>query len=79
MKTAYINTLWDVIIVGAGPAGSTCANCLKYYNDNLKVLLIDQYEFPRIKICGDGIGGYTIDILSEFGLLDRFTREKFIK
>ena len=78
MNTLIKNTLWDVIIIGAGPAGSTCANYLKYYDNNLKVLLIDQHEFPRTKICGDGIGGYTIDILSEFGLFERLKNENKI-
>jgi len=78
LKRVNKDTLWDVIIVGAGPAGSTCANYLKHYNENLKVLLIDQHEFPRTKICGDGIGGYTIDILSEFGLFEKLKNENKI-
>jgi geranylgeranyl reductase family protein len=41
---------YDVIIVGAGPAGSTAA----YYTNNLKVLIIDKFDFPRDKACGGG-------------------------
>jgi geranylgeranyl reductase family protein len=42
---------YDVIIVGAGPAGSTAA----YYISGLKVLLIDKFDFPRHKACGGGL------------------------
>lgn len=42
---------YDVIIVGAGPAGSTCALFLaEKFNRN--VLLIDKENFPRDKVCG---------------------------
>jgi geranylgeranyl reductase family protein len=43
--------MYDVIVVGAGPAGSTAA----YYIDGLKTLIIDRYEFPRHKACGGGL------------------------
>ncbi|MFZ2189006.1 MAG: geranylgeranyl reductase family protein [Candidatus Moraniibacteriota bacterium] len=42
---------YDVIIVGAGPAGSTAA----YYTSGLKVLLVDKADFPRHKACGGGL------------------------
>ena len=42
---------YDVIVVGAGPAGSTAA----FYIDSLKVLIIDKYDFPRHKACGGGL------------------------
>lgn len=42
---------YDVIIVGAGPAGSTAA----YYTKGLKVLIIDKSDFPRHKACGGGL------------------------
>ncbi|NMR18798.1 geranylgeranyl reductase family protein [Cellulomonas fimi] len=43
----------DVIVVGAGPAGSTAA----YYcaSAGLTVLLLEKAAFPRDKICGDGL------------------------
>jgi menaquinone-9 beta-reductase len=44
---------FDVIIVGAGPAGSACAMTLA--NSGLKVALVDKASFPRDKICGDAI------------------------
>jgi len=43
--------IYDVVVVGAGPAGSTAA----YYIDGLKTLIIDRYDFPRHKACGGGL------------------------
>ena len=42
-----------MLVVGAGPAGSACAQQLA--RAGFKVLLADQYEFPRDKVCGDGL------------------------
>ncbi|HQA30982.1 MAG TPA: geranylgeranyl reductase family protein [Propioniciclava tarda] len=43
----------DVIVVGAGPAGSTTARYLA--TRGLNVSLLDKAEFPRDKVCGDGL------------------------
>lgn len=53
---------FDVIICGAGPAGSTCA--LGLFDAGLNVALLDKQSFPREKICGDAYGGYTYKILN---------------
>jgi geranylgeranyl reductase family protein len=45
--------MYDVIITGAGPAGSTCAReCAR---NGLKTLLLDRDNFPRSKPCGGAI------------------------
>lgn len=44
---------WDVIVIGAGPAGSTAARDLA--RGGARVLLIDRAAFPRYKACGGGI------------------------
>ena len=44
---------YDVVVVGAGPAGATAAKILA--EKKIKVLLIDKEEFPREKICGGGL------------------------
>ena len=60
---------FDVIICGAGPAGSACA--LGLHDAGLNVLLLDKQSFPREKVCGDAYGGYAYKILNtinpEFG------------
>lgn len=47
--------LYDVIIIGAGPSGTSCAYNIKRYNPEASVLLIDKAEFPRYKPCGGGV------------------------
>ncbi|HET8626673.1 MAG TPA: geranylgeranyl reductase family protein, partial [Thermomicrobiales bacterium] len=44
---------YDVIVVGAGPAGSTAAR--ECAARGLAVLLLDRAEFPRDKPCGGGV------------------------
>lgn len=47
--------IYDIAIIGAGPAGCTCALALQ--NSGLRVVLIEKETFPRDKICGDAIPG----------------------
>ena len=58
---------YDVIIVGGGPAGSSCAAYLS--KGGRTVLLLDRATFPRDKTCGDGISGRSVGILLELDLL----------
>ena len=44
---------FDVIIAGAGPAGSSAA--IHLARNGLRVLLIEQKKFPRAKLCGEFI------------------------
>ncbi|MBR6264154.1 MAG: FAD-dependent monooxygenase [Prevotella sp.] len=43
----------DVVIIGAGPAGSVCGSLLK--QAGVECLLVDQATFPRDKVCGGGL------------------------
>ena len=54
------NDPYDVAIVGAGPAGSTCA--IRLANQGLRVALIDKATFPRDKICGDAL---SLDVVNQ--------------
>jgi len=39
----------DVLIVGGGPAGSSCARRLK--QENISSIVLDKAKFPRFKPC----------------------------
>jgi geranylgeranyl reductase family protein len=43
----------DVIVVGAGPGGSAAAYHMARHG--LRVLMLEKTEFPREKVCGDGL------------------------
>ena len=58
---------YSFAIVGAGPAGATCANAL-LLGGAASVALIDRSRFPRDKVCGDGIGPGVIAILDALGM-----------
>lgn len=71
---------YDIIIIGAGPAGTTCALALK--NSGLRVLLLDKAEFPRNKVCGDAIPGRAVSVFEsvspqDAGLFRSFPRKVF--
>jgi geranylgeranyl reductase family protein len=56
----------EVVVVGAGPSGSTAAMALAKRGHD--VLMIDRKGFPRDKTCGDGIPAGAIEILYELGM-----------
>ena len=57
----------DVLVVGAGPAGSACA--LELARRGIDTLLVDQSDFPRDKICGDGLIPDAHAALARLGVL----------
>jgi menaquinone-9 beta-reductase len=63
-------TTWDLVVVGAGPAGSSAALGALRADPSLRVLLLDRAEFPRDKPCGDGIAPHVVDALAEVGAAD---------
>lgn len=60
--------VYDLIIVGAGPAGSAAA--LHASRQGLTTLLLDKEDFPRDKICGDALSGKSVTALRELNLLE---------
>lgn len=63
---------FDVLIIGAGPAGCACAYMLK--DSGLSVALIDKAQFPRDKTCGDALSA---DVSNQFGWMDSELQEAF--
>lgn len=53
----------DVIVVGAGPAGSLCAYRLA--KEGFSVLIAEKAQFPRLKLCGGGVSFKAAEMLSD--------------
>ena len=70
------NTVADVLVIGAGPAGATAAYFLSKANPELKILLVDKKVFPRPKPCGDAWCAPALSILAEMKLDGKSLLEK---
>lgn len=66
-------TPWDVVIVGAGPAGAAAAAHL--CRAGWRVLLLDRDHFPRAKPCGDCVNPAAVRELATLGVLSRVRAE----
>ena len=58
---SFDDTVADVLVVGAGPAGSHLAYLLA--GQGLQVTLIDKQAVPRAKVCGSGLSRKAMDLL----------------
>ena len=63
-----MTNLYDIIIVGAGPAGTSAA--LYASRLGLKTIILDKGSFPRDKICGDALSGKSVKYMRELDILD---------
>jgi flavin-dependent dehydrogenase len=61
---------YDLIVVGAGPAGSACA--ITAARAGAKVLLLEKDHFPRQKVCGEFVSPESLGMLHGFLEDDRF-------
>ena len=61
---------WDLVVVGAGPAGASTALAARWADPSLRVLLVDRASFPRDKACGDGVAPHVLDLLATVGVTD---------
>src|SRR6266852_1652974 len=57
---------YDLIVVGAGPAGSACA--ITVARSGARVLLLDRGSFPRHKVCGEFVSSESLQLVDS--LLD---------
>ena len=57
---------FDVLVVGAGPAGSVAAVALA--RGGARVALVDKTRFPRDKACGDLVGARGVQLLSDMAV-----------
>jgi len=55
---------YDVVIVGSGPAGSSCAKALK--DEGLSVLILEKEALPRYKTCSGVLFGQTQELVKTF-------------
>lgn len=67
---------FDVLCIGAGPAGSTAAYFLA--RQGLKVCLVDKKVFPRPKPCGDAWCAPALNILDEMGILKKMEADGIV-
>ena len=58
--------MYDVAVVGAGPAGASAA--MAAAREGARVLLLDRHDFPRDKPCGDGITPQALFELEKLGV-----------
>jgi geranylgeranyl reductase family protein len=63
-----VDPLWDVAVVGCGPAGATAALCLA--RQGVRVIAFDKQSFPREKVCGDGLMPDALRVLTRLGLIE---------
>ena len=60
---------FDIIVIGAGPAGSSCATLCA--EGGLDVMILEAARFPRDKVCGDCLNPAVWPILDRLGVSSR--------
>jgi len=72
---ATTGDIWDVLVVGGGPAGASAAYWLAERGH--RVVVVERKRFPRDKTCGDGLTPRAVKQLVDMGLeapLSRYQR-----
>lgn len=65
-----VNGIWDVAIIGGGPAGATAATL--FARAGRRTLLIDRDRFPREKVCGEFLSWDALPILELLDVVRHF-------
>jgi len=65
---------FDIVIIGAGPAGCTCAYQLA--GKGLEIAILDKDVFPRDKICGDALSA---DVINQLFRMNEKLGAEFLK
>jgi len=66
----------DVLIIGAGPAGSTAAALLR--REGFRLLVVEKQHFPRFVI-GESLLPHCMDLLQDAGLLEAVAEQRFMQ
>ncbi len=56
------SSIYDLIVVGAGPAGASAA--ISAVQNGAHVLLLERGRFPRHKVCGEFVSAESLELLS---------------
>ena len=64
----------DVLVVGAGPAGSAAA--IQLARAGARTVLVDQRVFPRDKVCGDGLISDALGAVTTLGVHEAVARDR---
>src|SRR6266446_2801144 len=67
---------YDVLIIGAGPAGSSAASLLQEHGH--RVLVLEREKFPRYHI-GESLLPFTFHPLKRLGLIEKMRQSAFVK
>lgn len=70
------NTQYDVIVVGAGPAGATAATLLAQHGR--RVVLLEREGFPRYHV-GESLLPFCYETLSRLGMVDKLNDAGYVK
>jgi FADH2-dependent halogenase/halogenation protein CepH len=70
-----VETTFDAVVIGGGPAGAVCAASLA--KQNRSVLVLDRQAFPRFHI-GESMLPYMVGLLERLGLLDAVRKQGYV-